>query len=382
MSEYQYYEFTAIDRPLTRTEMAELRAVSSRASISPNRFVNHYEWGDLKADPADWMRRFFDAFVYWANWCSCRFALRLPLAAFGKMELKPYTAEYAFTVDSGGEHWVLDWALNESEDYDRFGEDDGSGWMGRLVPLRDELLRGDRRPLYLGWLAGACELPDGAMEPEVPPGLAELSPAQQALAEFLEIDADMLAAASVGSTRTPPAEGDEDEHLDGWLEGWTRDEAVAVLKLLVQRRSQEAERRVRSRHAAWRKTQRPAASAAPMRSVAMLRELAETASAARLEQEAKKRSQERAEHQRQREAQLRQIMAEADKHWAVADAQAKRGSASGYEDAVRMVRELADGYALTSSAKEFERALRRFRERHATRGALLRRLKEAGLWAE
>lgn len=382
MSEYQYYEFAAIDRPLTRTEVAELRAVSTRASISPTRFVNHYEWGDLKADPSDWMRRYFDAFVYSANWCSCRFAMRLPLATFGKAELKPYATKYAFTIASNGEHWVLDWALNESEDYDRFAEDDGSGWMGRLVPLRDELLRGDSRPLYLGWLAGAWELPDDAMEPEVPPGLADLSPAQQALAEFLEIDADMLAAASVGSARTPAVEGDEDEHLDEWLGKWTRDEAVAVLKLLTQSRSQEAERSVRSRHAAWRKTQRPAAPGVPRRSVAMLREVAQTASAVRLELEAKKRSQERAEHQRQREAQLRQVMAEADKHWAAVDAQAKRGSAMGYEHAVRMVRELADGYALTSSAKEFQRALRRFLVRHATRGALLRRLTEAGLWAK
>lgn len=64
MSEYQYYEFSAIDRLLSQAEMAELRAVSSRAQISPSGFVNHYEWGDLKADPADWMRRHFDAFVY------------------------------------------------------------------------------------------------------------------------------------------------------------------------------------------------------------------------------------------------------------------------------------------------------------------------------
>lgn len=43
MSEYQYYEFAAIDRPLTRAEMAELRAVSTRAVITPSGFVNHYE---------------------------------------------------------------------------------------------------------------------------------------------------------------------------------------------------------------------------------------------------------------------------------------------------------------------------------------------------
>ena len=43
MSEYQYYEFLAIDRPLTERGMRELRAVSSRAIITATRFTNHYE---------------------------------------------------------------------------------------------------------------------------------------------------------------------------------------------------------------------------------------------------------------------------------------------------------------------------------------------------
>ena len=34
MSEYQYYEFVAIDEPLTPKQMAELRSRSSRASIT------------------------------------------------------------------------------------------------------------------------------------------------------------------------------------------------------------------------------------------------------------------------------------------------------------------------------------------------------------
>lgn len=44
MSEYQYYEFAAIDKPLTRTEMVELRAVSTRAVITPSGFTNHAHW--------------------------------------------------------------------------------------------------------------------------------------------------------------------------------------------------------------------------------------------------------------------------------------------------------------------------------------------------
>lgn len=176
MSEYQYYEFAAIDRPLGRAEMAELRAVSSRAQISPSSFVNHYEWGDLKADPADWTRRHFDAFVYTACWCSCRLALRVPLDVFRRAELEAFVVRHALDVDKTSAHWIIHWSLYESENYDRFGTEDGSGWMQRLLPLRDELLRGDLRPLYLGWLAGAGELSGDEAEPEVPTGLAKQGP--------------------------------------------------------------------------------------------------------------------------------------------------------------------------------------------------------------
>jgi hypothetical protein len=34
MSEYQYYEFQALDRPLTEREMRELRGYSTRAAIT------------------------------------------------------------------------------------------------------------------------------------------------------------------------------------------------------------------------------------------------------------------------------------------------------------------------------------------------------------
>jgi hypothetical protein len=383
MSEYQYYEFAAIDRPLTRVEMAELRAISTRAVITPSGFVNHYEWGDLKANPADWMRRYFDAFVYTANWCSCRLALRVPLATFRKAELKSFATKHALTIEAADEHWIFDWALDESEDYDRFAEDDGGGWMRRLTPLRDELLRGDLRPLYLGWLAGAGggDLRDDALEPEVPPGLSELSPPQQALVEFLEIDPDMLVAAMAESARASRTDAEHGDRLDAWLGEWSRDEMAAVLKLIARGQGQEAERRVKTRYAAWLNMQRPSVPAARRRSVTELRELAKSASGVRLEREAKERAQQEAERRRQREVQLRRVMADVDKHWDAIDAQAKRGSASGYDQAVRALVDLAEGYALTSGSKEFERALRRFLVRHATRGALLRRLTEAGLWS-
>ena len=40
MSEYQYYELAALKRPLTPRKIAELRAVSTRATITAVSFIN------------------------------------------------------------------------------------------------------------------------------------------------------------------------------------------------------------------------------------------------------------------------------------------------------------------------------------------------------
>ena len=47
MSEHQYYEFQALDRPLTQSRMDELRAYSFRARIS-SRWVLRDCRGDLR----------------------------------------------------------------------------------------------------------------------------------------------------------------------------------------------------------------------------------------------------------------------------------------------------------------------------------------------
>lgn len=381
MSEYQYYEFAAIERPLTRTEMAELRAVSTRAAISPAGFVNHYEWGNLKADPADWMQRYFDAFVYTANWCSCELTLRIPLASFRKAELKPYASKHSLTIEASAKHWIFHWYLEDSQNYDRFGEDDGRGWMQRLAPLRDELLAGDLRPLYLGWLAGAASMSKSVREPEVPPDLANLTAAQQALVEFLEIDADLLAAASTGST-APSCDG-ENRNLTTWLETWSKTEANAVLKQIVTGQARHAEHQVRSHYARWLKAQRsPAAPTRVRRTLAALHELAEPIAATRQQREIEERKKHEAEQRRKREVHLHEMMAKVKTHWKTADAEARNGTASSYEQVVRILTDLAAGYALTGKRVTFKHDLQHFLAPHASRRALQQRLVKAGLLKE
>ncbi|MDR6317938.1 hypothetical protein [Actinoplanes couchii] len=232
MSEYQYYEFVALDQALTVKQQGELRAVSSRGRITSSSFVNDYQWGDLKADPAKWMERYFDAHLYLANWGSRRFMLRLP-----RTVLDPATASRFCVGDSAGSfatrtHVVLD-LRSEDEDGDEEWWDEEER-LAAIVPVRAELAGGDRRLLYLAWLLCVQnrELDDDEAEPPVPAGLAKLSGPLQALADFLRIDSDLLAVASVVSrplTERAPSAAD----LRRWVKGLpTADKDEVLVRLL------------------------------------------------------------------------------------------------------------------------------------------------------
>jgi hypothetical protein len=137
--------------------MAELRSVSTRAVITSTSFTNHYEWGDLKADPLELLEKYFDTFLYVANWGTRELYLRLP------RELADYKVFRAMLPGEAAQVWrsgnsVIVALENQFED-DEW--DDGTGWTGSLMSLRSDLLGGDLRCLYLGWLL--CALPQSGL---------------------------------------------------------------------------------------------------------------------------------------------------------------------------------------------------------------------------
>lgn len=228
MSEYQYYEFQAVDRALTKDEMGEVRALSSRAQITPTRFTNVYHYGDFKGDPGALMERYYDGHVYVANWGTHRCLLRLPAAALDPETVKRYAGTEAITSRVTPTHLVLEFA-SDAEDGSWHEEEEDAEWLPSLLPIRAELEQGDLRALYLAWLSGADpELDDEAVEPPIPPGLAKSSAAQQALAEFLRIDADLLAAAAARSDAAPPA-GPDLAELESWIAGLAETDKTALL---------------------------------------------------------------------------------------------------------------------------------------------------------
>jgi hypothetical protein len=202
MSEYQYYEFQAIDHPLSNDDRKILRDISTRAEITTTSFINHYEWGDLKGDPIEFMRQWFDIHVYIANWGNPRLMIRLPreFADLDRFATMIGDADYSGVIDAG-QHVILDLSRAEVEPKGNF--DDGTGWMDRLKPLRADLLAGDIRLLYLIWLIGVedgmYDDDDGEVErraEEPLPGIGPLTPQLKAAAEFFYLDQDLVAAAA------------------------------------------------------------------------------------------------------------------------------------------------------------------------------------------
>lgn len=380
MSEYQYYEFIAIDKPLTTQQMAELRSVSTRARISTTSFVNEYHWGDFKGNPKHWIADYFDAFVYMANWCSCEFMLRVPLDCFSAKTIQAFQVGRlsVFEIEQTASHWIINWQLDDSENYDRFGEDDGCGWMKQLVPLRDELLHGDLRPLYLGWLSSLHELEDDALEPPIPKGLGELSTAQAALAEFLEINVDVIQAAATASPALSDERSNEDQQA--WLDTISCDQAKQLFSLLLNGRGQEAERQIKSEFFAWQRehSELPKEQLKP-RTVSKLRELADLAKKERKEREAVAAKKAAAEKQRQREAHLRMMYRDAELLWVSIDTKAQRATAANYDEATRLIKDLASAYTLVGDTNGFKEAFTAFVNIHGKRKALVERLKKEKL---
>ncbi len=113
MSEYQYYEFRAVDRGLDRAEMAALRRISTRAEITSHGFVNSYEWGDLKADPIDLVERYVDLFVYVANWGTHWFMVRLPKGDVDLGLLRRYEIEPVVKIHERGEFVIIEFTVQD-----------------------------------------------------------------------------------------------------------------------------------------------------------------------------------------------------------------------------------------------------------------------------
>lgn len=371
MSEYQYYEFLAVDRPLTTKEMAELRAISTRAEITATSFVNTYQWGDLKARPIELVKKYFDAFVYLANWGTHECMFRLPLEKADLRAWAPYLKGDKVTLTKTPTCAILSFGRDGEGDEDDAALETGEGMMASLLPLRESLIAGDLRPFYLRWLqrAQSEEVEDHVVEPPVPAGLGKLSGALTAFVDLLRLDPAWVEVAAEG------ASPEDDDDIQRWLDRLPPERKDAWLGRLIRDGGARADllREVRQagrRPDAERRTVKDLRSAADAR-----RERREKEAAEQWERERKRLEAERAAA---REKRLKSLAADETRSWNLVDRLIVAKPAQ-YGAAVELLKDLLEVSRRGGKDADFRRRIRGLREDHSRRSGFKRRLDEAGL---
>jgi hypothetical protein len=222
---------------------------------------------------------------------------------------------------------------------------------------------------------------DDEMEPVSISGLGSLTAAQQALAEFLEVDPDLLAGAGMGS---PAAQSEEisEKDMDKWIDGFPRNEVKAVLKQLLEGKGHLAERSIKNQFAAWRRGLQTDKINPPRRTVGELRENAETARQIRMENQKRDRKRREIRRRKEREAYLKNLSKDFPKTWKLVAKTVERGSGLAYDEACRALVDISEAYALFINKKQFQKELKKFMAGHMRRKALIQRLMKAGIWED
>jgi hypothetical protein len=383
MSEYQYYEFQAVDRPLTREQMAELRAITSRATITPTHLVNVYHWGNFKGDPRRLVEQCFDAFVYVANWGSHRFMLKLPRRLLDPGTARSYAAHGCLDVNATGDAVILEFSSQEEEGGGWIEDEEAAGWMPVLLPLRADLAGGDLRGLYLAWLAGARSgmLEDDETEPPVPPGLGSPSASLNALAEFLRVDEDLLTVAAAASAAPPQPPSPRD--LERWIVALPTAEKDALLLRMVSGDDAHIRTELLRRFLAANATQSGPSGGG--RTVGTLLAAAEERAAARRRREAERAAAERARQEHEaavaRATYLDRLAGREEDLWRQVGALVETKRPKDYDQAVQLLTDLRDLSVRRQEVGTFAARLGPLRERCAKRPSFLDRLNRAGLMA-
>jgi hypothetical protein len=329
MSEYQYYEFLAVDRPLDERQMAELRKLSSRAEITATRFTNEYSWGDFRGDPHKLMEQYFDAFLYLANWGTHHLMFRLPRTLLELKEAEQYCYTDAAAVRESGDHLI-------------------------------------------------------------PPGLASLSAPLRAVADFLRIDQDLL---HVAASISPPLEplNDADDSAAGlttWLSSLPPQEKDSLLAQVAEGKGSYVQalllRRFQASTSAGTASAASTASAVSSRRTAgQLLDEADTRQAAREEAEAEQARQKAARQAAKAVAayqkRLDELATRVEPAWAQVSALIDTKSQRDYDEAVALLKDLRALAERQGDPASFTQRFLPIRAQHQRKPSLIARFDAAQL---
>lgn len=369
MSEYQFYEFQAIDRPLTPAERAAIAQLSSRAKPTATSVTFNYSYGNFRGDPHEILAQHFDIMYYIANWGTQQLAFRFPKSLISAQAIEPFLIENCISLSFTKDWAILDWSFNN---------EDGFGWieeesvLGDLVGLRQEILQQDYRGLYLAWLKAITlseeyvELEPTHLEPPIPPGLAKLSASQQAFVQRFELDEHLLTAAAIASGQQTTL---TEEDLQKAIAKLSPTDQETFLLRLAQGEANLSAKFLKK----LAKFLFIPSNTSPERRT--IQQLFRAATAAK--EGAQNKQRQAAEAKRLKD--LQALAKREGQVWAEIESLLEKSQAQNYDQAVKLLLQLRDLAHYQDQYPIFKIQLGRIHENYSKRPGFIRRLNEAGL---
>ena len=371
MDEYEYYEFQAVDQPLDESARKALRRLSSRARITSAGFSVHYDWGYFQGRPVEMMKRWFDLYVG-VGGTYRQLMIRLPKRLVNRVELERVLGgtKIAEIIESR-DNLILDiFCEFEPRNYEDW--DDGTGWMASLAPLRRDLLSGDMRLAYVLWLweVEQGRIAESTREPL--PGIGPLTGGLEALAEFFQIDGDLLCAAAE-MPDIPSAEARSGQAMQAALEAIPHAEKTRLLQRVA-----ESDPHVAAEIIKRVKQSAEAQTLDQLRPVAELWARVEAIRMARQAEAAERREKERRERERfdekMRKFRLNQLRGRVPETWLEIEALAEKRTYTSYDRAAELIFDLRALAEQDDDLADFSDRLKALRDRHHRKKRLIERL--------
>jgi hypothetical protein len=222
MSEYQYVAFRAVDAPLNDKQLEFAERQSSHAEVTQWSFDVDYDYGSFRGDVDGLLRRGYDVYLDYSHYSTRKIKLRFPHGMpFPENVWSKFVDGEQLSVkkDAKGPGEILSLEpFHEGLDYEN--ESDLEAYLDAAVRIRNQLMNGDLRALYLLWLCAADDDykdPAQMIEPPVPHGIAEAKTYGGDLLLFFDLDPLLLVAAGTDVPSAPNIESEE-RKIATWVE--------------------------------------------------------------------------------------------------------------------------------------------------------------------
>ena len=375
MSTYQLYDFYSIDRPLTNEELKEVSQLSSRVEPTARRATFVYHYSDFRHNELTVLNDYFDMMLYTANWGTWQLAIKVPADVVSLRELRAYIFgddDYGSHIEiiKKGDNIIIDLYKNE---------EDGGGWMDYegtldgMLGLREQILDGDYRLLYIAWLHLASQVEhdgyddgdyydedeDGELtEPPVPDNLHKLGISLENFVDFWEIDPHLIEAATAKSASNTKSE-DWESHL-AKLKASQKDDILKLLLTNEAKAKQELKKHLR------KFTDKPETNTQERRTLADIMDVR-----AKVHQKAAEAAEKAAQEAYRKK--MEGIGKLESAMWKEVDYNASLKKSKGYDQAAEMLKDLQDYALYANKLVEFQKQLGSVLEVHKS-VALRRRL--------